>query len=171
MAVPHVYLQDVRLTPDLDNSHVVVSALAVDAAHGNLVLAIVTDDSAEQVISSATGHVGTELQVTIPDVHTWSPSDPCGRKFGDNGNHYLVTIILFDGATQSAPNISRASALSNRSLPGELDRIDSYTGVRNFSEYRDVNCKGAVQFCLNNDPSFLYDKLADVAPDQEHHHK
>ena len=152
-AVPQVYLQDVRLTPDLDNSQVLVSALAVDAAQGNVVMAVVTDDSTKQVIGSATGHVGTEFQVLIPNVHPWSPADPY---------LYPVTIILFDSSVVTAPSVSHGSALSNRSLQGELDRFDSYTGMRKLSECRDVN--GAARFCVNNDPTFLYGELAGLAP-------
>ena len=145
--MPQVYLQDVRLTPDLDNSQVVVSASAVTAAQGNVVLAVVTDDSTQRVVSSATGHVGTEFQVPIPNVHTWSPADPY---------LYAVTIILFDSDVTTAPGVG--STLSNTTLPGELDRFDSYTGMRKLSECRDVN--GAARICLNNDPTFLYGELA-----------
>lgn len=85
-------IDQLELTPDLDNSALVVeavSASATDAATAT----VVALDAAGVEVGRAEGPANADLAVPIPDAHLWSPDDPY---------LYNLQVTLHDGASTDA---------------------------------------------------------------------
>lgn len=127
--VPERYIQEIRLTPDLDAETLrlefVLSEHALKA--GCQLEAAVSFNGSE--VASGTAAAGSAMLLSIPEPHTWHPDHP-----------HLYDLEL------------------RLTCAGELvDRVESYFAMRKFGKARDAD--GLVRFTLNNEPIFLYGPL------------
>jgi len=118
--VPAASIGGLRIVPDVDGSCVRVTAQGTGTTPQHRVEAVIRQGDRE--IARAGGRVGDEIQVPLDrqTLRLWSPDDPF---------LYDLTVTLSAGG-------------------GELDKVDSYFGMRKIDLARDEN--GFVRMRLND---------------------
>lgn len=108
--VSESYIQDLRITPDIDNSLLSLKALVKDATSKDLVEVKVFDG--QQLVAQGKSINGECVQVTMPEnTKLWSPESP-----------FLYTL--------------KVSLKQNGKL---VDEVSSYAAMRKYSSKRDAN--------------------------------
>ena len=108
--VSESYIQDLRITPDIDNSLLSLKALVKDATSKDLVEVKVFDG--QQLIAQGKSINGECVQVAMPEnAKLWSPESP-----------FLYTL--------------KVSLKQNGKL---VDEVSSYAAMRKYSSKRDAN--------------------------------
>lgn len=108
--VSESYIQDLRITPDIDNSLLSLKALVKDATSKDLVEVKVFDG--QQLVAQGKSINGECVQVTMPEnAKLWSPESP-----------FLYTL--------------KVSLKQNGKL---VDEVSSYAAMRKYSSKRDAN--------------------------------
>lgn len=102
-SVPNVYVKDVKIIPDLDNSCFTVQVTASEF-HGYRTKIVLKQG--QQVVAQASGGLQTNIKVKVENPHLWSPDDP----------------FLYD---------VQIELLNNSDNP--IDKIESYAGMRKIS--------------------------------------
>jgi hypothetical protein len=120
--VSETSIERIRITPDLDSATVTVRAELEGEADGVEISWTVA--VGDEDVATGTGPAGEPLTLTLQDPALWSPDSP----------------HLYD---------LRVSLVRDEE---ELDRIDSYFGMRKFSVGKDA--KGIPRLLLNNEPLF-----------------
>lgn len=116
--VPDISIDRLKLTPDVDNKTLHLWA-AVNTFSDTLHIEAVALADGKRV-ASVTGPVNTELVMSLPDPHLWSPNDP-----------YLYDLKV---------------TLKKGDKP--LDTVTSYFGMRKISLRKDE--QGITRIALNN---------------------
>ncbi len=101
--VPNVYIESLRLTPDLDNGLLTVETM-IGGAAAEAVRIEAEAISNGEIIASSSRKVGASVSLIIPSFRTWHPNDP--------HLYDLRVRLLRDGQV--------------------LDEIDSYFAMRKF---------------------------------------
>ena len=120
--VPAASIGHVRQTPDVDASVLRLVVEGRGTGAGHRVLAVAM--AGGQEIGRAEGALGAELRVPVANPHLWGPDDP-----------FLYDLRLT--LTESGR---------------EVDRVDSYFGMRKVGLMKDAN--GFVRIALNGKPVF-----------------
>lgn len=108
--VSESYIQDLRITPDIDNSLLSLKALVKDATSKDLVEVKVFDG--QQLVAQGKSINGECVQVAMPEnTKLWSPDSP-----------FLYTL--------------KVSLKQNGKL---VDEVSSYAAMRKYSSKRDAN--------------------------------
>ena len=108
--VSESYIQDLRITPDIDNSLLSLKALVKDATSKDLVEVKVFDG--QQLVAQGKSINGECVQVAMPEnAKLWSPESP-----------FLYTL--------------KVSLRQNGKL---VDEVSSYAAMRKYSSKRDAN--------------------------------
>lgn len=108
--VSESYIQDLRITPDIDNSLLSLKALVKDATSKDLVEVKVFDG--QQLVAQGKSINGECVQVAMPEnAKLWSPQSP-----------FLYTL--------------KVSLKQNGKL---VDEVSSYAAMRKYSSKRDAN--------------------------------
>lgn len=108
--VSESYIQDLRITPDIDNSLLSLKALVKDATSKDMVEVKVFDG--QQLVAQGKSINGECVQVTMPEnTKLWSPESP-----------FLYTL--------------KVSLKQNGKL---VDEVSSYAAMRKYSSKRDAN--------------------------------
>lgn len=106
--VPQRYIENLRITPDIDNHRLTVEVQTSDPAASDLLEVAVYDG--EALIASGKSINGQPVEVAMPaDAKLWSPDSP---------NLYDLKVSLRDGKKV-------------------IDAVDSYAAMRKFSTARD----------------------------------
>lgn len=109
-SVSESYIQDLRITPDIDNSLLSLKALVKDATSKDLVEVKVFDG--QQLVAQGKSINGECVQVAMPEnAKLWSPESP-----------FLYTL--------------KVSLKQNGKL---VDEVSSYAAMRKYSSKRDAN--------------------------------
>jgi hypothetical protein len=120
--VPAAHIAQLRLTPDVAAGVLRVAVTASDAAAGATFDAIASSNG--EAIGNASGRVGAEIRVPVPNAHLWSPEDPF---------LYDLTVVV-------------------RGAAGTVDSVGSYFGMRTVSNGTDRS--GFRRIALNGQPVF-----------------
>lgn len=108
--VSESYIQDLRITPDIDNSLLSLKALVKDATSKDLVEVKVFDG--QQLVAQGKSINGECVQVAMPEnAKLWSPESP-----------FLYTLKV---------SLKQGGKL--------VDEVSSYAAMRKYSSKRDVN--------------------------------
>lgn len=108
--VSESYIQDLRITPDIDNSLLSLKALVKDATSKDLVEVKVFDG--QQLVAQGKSINGECVQVAMPEnVKLWSPESP-----------FLYTLKV---------SLKQGGKL--------VDEVSSYAAMRKYSSKRDAN--------------------------------
>ena len=121
--VPAASIASLAMTPDVAGSALRITVRGRGATSGHRFHAVAR--SGETVVGEVLGPVGTELRLPVPRPRLWSPDDPFLYDL-------RVTLLAPGGA--------------------EVDRVDSYFGMRTSSLVRDD--KGFTRIGLNGAPVF-----------------
>jgi len=106
--VPEKYIENIRITPDIDKKTLTVKALVNAASSADKIEVKVMEKG--KVVASAQSINNQLLEITMPEnVKLWSPDSP---------SLYDLEITLFDGTKQ-------------------LDKVNSYAAMRKYSIKRD----------------------------------
>lgn len=106
--VPQRYIENLRITPDIDNHRLTVEVQTSDPAASDLLEVAVYDG--EALVASAKSINGQPVEVAMPaDAKLWSPDSP---------SLYDLKVSLRDGKKV-------------------IDAVDSYAAMRKFSTARD----------------------------------
>lgn len=106
--VPQRYIENLRITPDIDNHRLTVEVQTSDPVASDLLEVAVYDG--ETLVASAKSINGQPVEVAMPaDAKLWSPDSP---------NLYDLKVSLRDGKKV-------------------IDAVDSYAAMRKFSTARD----------------------------------
>lgn len=127
--VPAVSIESLKLTPDLSHQMLTVDVVVRGMADAESIHLEAKASSNGEIISSGRGDANEPLNLMIPNLKTWSPTDP----------------FLYDLHVQ----LTREGEV--------LDEVDSYFAMRQFGMRREAN--GALRFTLNGEPLFLYGPL------------
>ena len=120
--VPAASVEKLRITPDVAAGVLRLVASGRGTAARQRVRAVATAEGRE--VGRAEGAVGAELRVAVPNARLWGPDDPF---------LYDLTVTLLDGER-------------------ELDRVDSYFGMRAVGLARDA--QGRAHIALNGQRVF-----------------
>ena len=120
--VPAASVEKLRMTPDVAAGVLRLVASGRGTSAGQRVRAVATAEGRE--VGRAEGAVGAELRVAVPNARLWGPDDPF---------LYDLTVTLLDGER-------------------ELDRVDSYFGMRAVGLARDA--QGRAHIALNGQRVF-----------------
>jgi hypothetical protein len=101
--VPHTYISDLKIVPDIDHSQLHLTVFVNGPTTGYEVEAQATEQNS--VVARGSGAPNAELTLTIPNEKLWSPDDPF---------LYGLTVTL-------------------RNSDGAVDRVKSYFGMRKIS--------------------------------------
>ena len=71
--VPDYYIKDLRITPDVDNSRVVISIISESPKHFQAKIAAMADD---QEVAAVQGNHQQVFYVPVKNARLWSPDDP-----------------------------------------------------------------------------------------------
>jgi beta-galactosidase/beta-glucuronidase len=71
--VPDYYIKDLRITPDVDNSRVVISIISEAPKHFQAKIAAMADD---QEVAAVQGNHQQVFYVPVKNARLWSPDDP-----------------------------------------------------------------------------------------------
>ena len=106
--VPEKYIENIRITPDIDKKTLTVKALVNAASSADKIEVKVMEKG--KVVASAQSINNLPLEIAMPEnVKLWSPDSP---------SLYDLEITLFDGTKQ-------------------LDKVNSYAAMRKYSIKRD----------------------------------
>lgn len=106
--VPETYIENLKITPDVDKNILLVEAIANRCIVANRVEVKVKDGSV--VVATGNAINGLPVEVEMPEnVKLWSPDSP---------HLYDLEVVLWDGNKQ-------------------LDMVESYAGMRKYSMSRD----------------------------------
>jgi len=106
--VPEKYIENIRITPDIDKKTLTVKALVNAASSADKIAVKVMEKG--KVVASAQSINNLPLEIAMPEnVKLWSPDSP---------SLYDLEITLFDGTKQ-------------------LDKVNSYAAMRKYSIKRD----------------------------------
>lgn len=125
--VGEAYIRRLKLTPDIDHGYVQVKVEIEGDRQDIQVHAEALHG--DTLLNAASGQVDETLVLPIPDARLWTPHAP---------HLYDLTVSL-------------------RHKAREIDRVESYFGMRKFSLGRDS--QGRTRLCLNNQPLFQYGPL------------
>jgi beta-galactosidase/beta-glucuronidase len=106
--VPAVYIESLKLTPDLGRQELIVEVKISGAEAGDIQVEARARSNGESV-STGRGTASTPLHLAIPNPKTWSPADP---------HLYDLNVRLLQGGQT-------------------LDRVASYFAMRKFELLRD----------------------------------
>jgi hypothetical protein len=120
--VPVSSIEALRMTPDVDAGVLRLTTRGRGTRAGQRVEAMALTNG--RVVGRATGSVGSELRIPVPNARLWSPENPF---------LYDLRVTLREG---------------NR----EVDRVDSYFGMRKIGLMPDAN--GFQRIALNDRPVF-----------------
>ena len=120
--VPAASIDNLHLTPDVAGGALRVIARARGTSGTERVVAIAMTNGRE--VGRVEGAAGAELRLPVPAAHLWSPDDPF---------LYDLRVTLMNGGR-------------------EVDRVDSYFGMRAVSVMNDAN--GFRRIALNGKPVF-----------------
>ncbi|MDB4885174.1 MAG: beta-galactosidase/beta-glucuronidase [Gemmatimonadetes bacterium] len=120
--VPAASIDRLMMTPDVAGSALRLTVTGRGTGSGARVRAVAMSNGRE--VGQATGDIGRELRVPVPSPRLWGPTDPF---------LYDLRVTLLDGAA-------------------ELDRVDSYFGMRRVGMLRDA--AGNERIALNGAPVF-----------------
>ncbi|MDB4949035.1 MAG: beta-galactosidase/beta-glucuronidase [Gemmatimonadetes bacterium] len=126
--VPAASIDALRMTPDVAGKAVRLTVRGRGARPGQTVEAVATAGGRE--VGRATGAVGAEIRIPVPNPRLWGPDDPFLYDL-------RVTLRSADGA--------------------EVDHVDSYFGMRTVAIGRDA--RGFNRITLNGRPVFLLGPL------------
>ena len=126
--VPAVSVENLVLTPDLAGGVLHVRVAGRDARGAGLSVEAIAS-SQGRVVGRVQGGIDSDLRLTIPNAHAWSPDDPF---------LYDLAVTLRDG---------------NR----VVDSVTSYFGMRSVRRGPDTN--GFVRILLNGKPTFMLGPL------------
>ena len=122
------YIQSFKVFPDIETQEVHISVFCADKTLGYQIEIEVREKGARKGV--AKGITGEEISISIENPRMWSPDSPF---------LYDLTIVLRDSQEK------------------EIDRIDSYFGMRKISLGKDV--EGVTRLFLNNKPLFMIGPL------------
>lgn len=122
------YIQSIKIFPDIDTQEVRIAVFCADNTMGYQIEIGVREKGAAKGI--ARGVTGEEISIPIENPKMWSPDSPF---------LYDLTIVLKDSQEK------------------EVDRIDSYFGMRKISLGKDD--EGVTRLFLNNKPLFMIGPL------------
>lgn len=106
--VPESYIENLRITPDIDKNILQVEAIASNATNASRIEVKVKDGS--RVVATGQSINNLPVEIAMPEnVKLWSPNTP---------NLYDLEVILWDGNKQ-------------------VDKVDSYAAMRKYSMERD----------------------------------
>ncbi len=106
--VPETYIEDLKITPDVDKNNLLVEAIANRATSSSRVEVKVKDGS--KVVATGQSINNLPVEIDMPEnVKLWSPDTPF---------LYDLEVILWDGNKQ-------------------LDKVESYAAMRKYSMKRD----------------------------------
>lgn len=106
--VPETFIENLKITPDVDKNILLVEAIANSCTAANRVEVKVKEGS--RVVASGQAINNMAVEVEMPqNVKLWSPDSP---------HLYDLEVILWDGSKQ-------------------LDKVDSYAAMRKYSMKRD----------------------------------
>lgn len=106
--VPETFIEDVRITPDIDHNILTVDAIVAEASSTHKVEVIVKDGA--QVVAKGEAINNLPVEINLPDnVKLWSPDSP---------NLYDLEVVLWKGNKQ-------------------IDKVESYAAMRKYSVKRD----------------------------------
>jgi beta-galactosidase/beta-glucuronidase len=106
--VPEKHIENVKITPNIDNNTLTVEAFTNAASSANRVEVKVKEGS--EVVATAQSINNQPVEVTMPDnMKLWSPDSP---------HLYDLEVTLWDGTK-------------------ELDKVNSYAAMRKYSMKRD----------------------------------
>ncbi len=121
------HIERLEMTPDLDASALRLTAVGAGTDSQDRIEVVLRDGNSE--VARATGNVGEELRLAIPNAQRWTPARPF---------LYDVEVVL-----------SRDGKVS--------DRVQSYFGMRKIELGPDEN--GRQRIMLNGQPLFLVGPL------------
>lgn len=107
--VPAVYIEGVKLTPDVDHGTLHIQANVSGDASDYQIEAVAYDGKTK--VGSIQGKAGDELSLSVPNAHLWSPKDP----------------FLYNLSVQLRKNDK------------VIDSVDSYFGMRKIEIKKDAN--------------------------------
>lgn len=150
--VPDLYIQDLRLTPDIDKSELVVDAALSNTAGPDDAVRLTARDGGK-VIATTIVRGNREARLKIPGEHLWSPDDPhlydltaelvkVSRQTGNNGRGLPP---MSDQETQAYASATVTGA--------PTDTVQSYFGMRKISTGKNP-ATGKMVLLLNNKPLF-----------------
>jgi hypothetical protein len=122
------YIQFFKVYPDIDIQEARISVFCADKTTGYPIEIEVREKGATK--GAAKGMTGEEISIPIKNPKMWSPDSPF---------LYDLTIVLKDSQEK------------------EIDRIDSYFGMRKISLGKDD--EGVTRLFLNNKPQFMIGPL------------
>lgn len=125
--VPAASIERLRITPDVDGGVLRLAVIGRGSSTSQRVVAIASSNGSE--VGRVEGEVGAALRIAIPNARLWSPDDPF---------LYDLRVTLTDGGR-------------------EIDRIDSYFGMRKVGLVKDAN--GFMRLALNGKPIFMLGPL------------
>ncbi len=125
--VKKAWVTHLKTVPNIDGENITVRASLKGARHSDIIEVKVMENG--QVISSGKAAAGQEVFVPVPGARLWSPQSPF--------LYNMEVSILREG--------------------NEIDRIESYFGMRKISTQRDEN--GIVRMQLNNKDLFHFGPL------------
>lgn len=106
--VPESYIENLRITPDIDKNILQVEAIASNATNASRIEVKIKDGSC--VVATGQSINNLPVEIAMPEnVKLWSPNTP---------NLYDLEVILWDGNKQ-------------------VDKVDSYAAMRKYSMERD----------------------------------
>jgi len=126
--VNQMHIQSFKISPDIDTQEVRISASCADKALDYRTEIEVREEGIVKGIGQ--GMAGEEISIPIENPRMWSPDSPF---------LYDLTIVLKD------------------SEDSEIDRVDSYFGMRKISLGKDD--EGVTRLFLNNKPLFMIGPL------------
>lgn len=106
--VPKQYIENLRITPDIDKNTLTVNALTNSERNNQKLVVKVMDGSRQVAIGQSINNLPVEIAMS-ENVKLWSPDDPF---------LYDLEITLFDGTTP-------------------VDKVKSYAAMRKYSTKRD----------------------------------
>ena len=106
--VPKQYIENLRITPDIDKNTLTVNALTNSERNNQKLVVKVMDGSRQVAIGQSINNLPVEIAMP-ENVKLWSPDDPF---------LYDLEITLFDGTTP-------------------VDKVKSYAAMRKYSTKRD----------------------------------
>lgn len=125
--VAQSYITDLKTVPNIDGENVSVTAAAVGTTTGDMIEVRVLENG--KVISTGKGIAGQEVLVPVAGAKLWSPESPF---------LYDMEVAIVRGGK-------------------ELDKVNSYFGMRKISMARDEN--GVMRMQLNNEDYFHFGPL------------
>jgi hypothetical protein len=150
--VADLYIQDLRLTPDIDRSELAVDVALSDTAGPDDAVRLTARDKGK-VVATTIVRGNRETRLRIPDEHLWSPDVP--HLYDLTAELVKVTPPIGNNGRALPPMTDQeAQAYAAAAVVGApTDRVRSYFGMRKIST--GINPKtGKMALLLNNKPLF-----------------